>query len=169
MCAMTVRTSRVRHRAGLAAGLAAVLAGALVVAGCSGQAGDQDADASTSQPSTTPSVSGSSVPDDGPLDRDQACAAMYVSGETPLEQRVGQALVDATEAFDASVAAEMNDLARDLGRLQERVPDEFVAPLEQVRVPFVQMQEHIDAGAGPSVELDVQPAVEGLKAYRALC
>ncbi len=162
---MTVRTSRVRHRVGLAAVLTA---GALVLAGCSGQTGDPDA-GSTSQPSTTPSVSGSSVPDDGPLDRDQACAAMYVSGETPLEKRVGEALVDATEGFDTSVAAEMNDLARDLGRLQERVPDEFVAPLEQVRVPFLQMQEHIDSGAGQSVELDVEPAVEGLTAYRALC
>ncbi len=168
MSAMTVRTLRVRRAGGLAA-LAA--AGALVLAACSGQ---QDDPATASTPSATPSASGSSasgssVPDDGPLDRDQACAAMYVSGETPLEKRVGEALVDATEGFDTSVAAEMNDLARDLGRLQERVPEEFVAPLEQVRVPFLQMQEHIDSGAGQSVELDVAPAVEGLKAYRALC
>jgi hypothetical protein len=161
------------HRAG---GLAALLAaGALVLAACSGQQDDPARVSwSSATPSATPSVSGSSVsgssvPDDGPLDRDQACAAMYVSGQTPLEKRVGEALVDATEGFDTSVAAEMNDLARDLGRLRDRVPDEFVRPLEQVRVPFLQMQEHIDSGAGQTVELDVATAVEGLKAYRALC
>ncbi|WP_041294739.1 hypothetical protein [Isoptericola variabilis] len=162
---MTVRTHHVPGRRARAGALLAT--GVLVLAGCTGQADDPSAAAT---PSATPSVAtGSPVPDDGPLDRDQACAAMYVDGGTPLERRVGDALLDVSESFDTAAAAEMHDLARDLGRLQERVPDEFGAALDQVRVPFVQMQEHLDTGGDGSVDLDVASAVDGLKQYRELC
>jgi hypothetical protein len=166
MCTMIACTTSLL-RARIAAVAATVAAGALGRAGCSGAA---DTPAASPAPSASPSAThGSTVPDAGPLDRDQACAAMYVSGDEPLEQRVGDALVDASEGFDTSAAAEMHDLARDLGRLQDRVPDDLAAALEKVRVPFVQMQEHLDTDGAGSIELDVASAVAGLKEYRTLC
>ncbi len=163
---MTARITSL-SRARFAATVAAVATGALMLAAC---AGPEDAPAAGPAPSASPSASqGSTVPDAGPLDRDQACAAMYVSGEPPLERRVGDALVDASEGFDTAAAAEMHDLARDLGRLQERVPDDLASALDKVRVPFVQMQEHLDTGGSGSIELDVASAVAGLKEYRTLC
>jgi hypothetical protein len=94
---------------------------------------------------------------------------MYLDGEPPLERRVGDALVDVSERFDTESASAMHGLAQELGELQERAPDEFAGALERVRVPFVQLQEHVDTGGGEAVELDVQSAVDGLKEYRALC
>jgi hypothetical protein len=109
------------------------------------------------------------VPAEGPLDRDQACAAMYVSGEKPLERRVGDALVGASENFDVSAADTMHALAIELGRLEERMPEDMSAALAKVRVPFVQMQEHIDDASAETIELDIASATEGLKELRALC
>jgi hypothetical protein len=143
------------------------LAAGLALAGCSGSDGGSEA-APTS--SGTPSVdAGSTVPTDGPLDADQACAAMYVTGDDHLEERIGDTLVAVSGAFDAANADRMHALAVELGKLAERVPDEFAAALEKVRAPFTQLQEHIDSGTADSVELDIASATQGLKDYRALC
>jgi hypothetical protein len=173
MWRMTTRTRRSWPRARAAL----LVVGALAVAGCTGGAGDGGGAApspSAAAPSSTPSASasgtaGAAVPAEGPLDRDQACAAMYLEGEPPLERRVGDALVDVSERFDTESASAMHRLAQELGELHERTPGEFAGALERVRVPFVQLQEHVDTGGGETVELDVQSAVDGLKQYRALC
>lgn len=143
-----------------------LLAGAM--AGCSDQAGEDPAFPAT--PSSTPSVSaGGTVPAEGPLDHEQACAAMYVSGEKPLEQRIGDALVSASQNFDVTAADTMHAMAIELGELEERVPDDMAAALAKVRVPFTQLQEHLDAATGEDVQLDIASATDGLKEFRALC
>jgi hypothetical protein len=156
-----VRPSAVR--AGIVAGGLA-----LALAGCSGSG--EDTAGATPTPSSTPTTSeGATVPDDGPLDRDQACAAMFVSGETTLEKRIGDTLVEASQTFDPSVADQMHVVALELGDLEQRVPDDFAPAVQKLRVPFTQMQEHLDAATGDSVQLDVGSAADGLEEYRALC
>jgi hypothetical protein len=166
MTSRDLRHGRASHLAiplVLAAGL---LAGAL--AGCSDQGGEEPDAIAT--PSSTPSVSaGGAVPAEGPLDHDQACAVMYVSGETPLEQRIGDALVNASQNFDVSAADTMHALAIELGQLEDRVPDDMAAALAKVRVPFTQLQEHLDAATGEDVQLDIASATDGLKELRTLC
>ena len=158
-------TSRRAARTAVPIALATVLA--TLVAGCTEQ-GEQPETAPT--PSSTPSVSArSTVPVEGPLDRDQSCAVMYVSGDTPLERRIGNALVGASENFDVAAADTMHALAVELGQLEARVPDDHAAALAKVRVPFTQLQEHLDAASGENVEIDIQSATEGLKEFRALC
>lgn len=157
------RASRAALPLALGAGLVVGM-----VAGCSDSSVDEPAAVAT--PSSTPSVSaGSTVPAQGPLDHDQACAAMYVSGDQPLERRIGEALVGANENFDVSAADRMHAMAVELGRLEERVPDDLAAALAKVRVPFTQMQEHLDAASGESVQLDIASATDGLKEFRAIC
>ena len=168
-------TSRaLRPRRASRAALPLVLAAGLVtgvLAGCTDDGGTEPGAETTpsSTPSSTPSASAGTVPAEGPLDRDQACAAMYVSGEKPLERRVGDALVGASENFDVSAADTMHALAIELGRLEERMPEDMSAALAKVRVPFVQMQEHIDDASAETIELDIASATEGLKELRALC
>ncbi|WP_158068930.1 hypothetical protein [Cellulosimicrobium sp. CUA-896] len=49
------------------------------------------------------------------------------------------------------------------------MPDELTDAVAAVRVPFLQLQENLDAGTEPTVELDVASAHEGLTAYRETC
>ena len=63
----------------------------------------------------------------------------------------------------------MHAMAMELGRLESRVPEEFQGPVEQIRVPFLQLQEALDRATGEEAELDVASTLAGLKAYRKLC
>lgn len=147
---------------------AALLLGTTACSGGSDEGSGAGADAAASS-APSPSTTVRSVPSEGPLDADQACAAMYVSGDEQLERRVGQALLDVKEGLSSETAMQMHTVGTELGELQTRVPEEFAAALEKVRVPFVQLQTELDAASSTSVELDVASATEGLKEYRALC
>ncbi|MFD2794360.1 hypothetical protein ACFS27_12455 [Promicromonospora vindobonensis] len=160
---LTSASARRRARTALAA--AATL---VVLAGCSG-GGEADAGASA-PPSAGASATTSAQPDpDAPLDANQACAAMYVKGDKTLEERIGTALVGASDGLDGTSADQMHAMAMELGRLESRVPEEFKSPVEQIRVPFLQLQEELDLATGAEVELDVASTVEGLKEFRKLC
>ncbi|MFD6142230.1 hypothetical protein [Promicromonospora sp. NPDC060271] len=151
-----------------ARGALAAVATLVLLAGCSA-GGDADAGASAS-PSGSASVSPSARPDpDAPLDANQACAAMYVDNDKTLEERIGTALVGASDGLDGQSADQMHAIAVELGRLEARVPEEFGVPVEKIRVPFLQLQEALDLAEGKQVELDVASTVEGLKEYRELC
>jgi len=170
MCAMA-RSLTATARGALAA--AALL---LTLTACTGD-GEPDAEASAS-PSGSPSATTSQRADQGagtdaPLNANQACAAMYVEehgaeGAT-LEERIGDALVGAAGGLTGTSADEMHALAVELGRLETRVPEEFREPVQQVRVPFLQLQEGLDLGAEQQIELDIASTVEGLKAFEKLC
>jgi hypothetical protein len=167
MCAMVrpviTAPAGFRARGALAAVVTLVL-----LAGCSAD-GDGDAGASAS-PSGSTSAAPSARPDpDAPLDADQACAAMYVDNDKTLEERIGTALVGASDGLDGQSADQMHATAVELGRLESRVPDEFRGPVEKIRVPFLQLQKTLDQAEGEQVELDVASTVEGLKEYRTLC
>ncbi|GAA4707195.1 hypothetical protein APR04_003767 [Promicromonospora umidemergens] len=167
MCGMvrpvTSAPARLRARTALVA-----VATLVVLAGCSG-GGEADAGASA-QPSGGASATASSQPDpDAPLDANEACAAMYVKGDKTLEERIGTTLVSASDGLDGTSADQMHAMARELGRLESRVPEEFQGPVERIRVPFLQLQEELDLGTGAEVELDVASTVEGLKEYQKLC
>jgi hypothetical protein len=172
MCAMVrpvITVSTGRHaRSALAAATAALL----LLAGCSagGDAnGEVDAGASVT-PSAGASAAPSAKPDrEAPLDANQACAAMYVEGDKTLEERIGTALVGASDGLDGTSADQMHALAIELGQLEPRVPEEFQEPVDKIRVPFLQLQEALDLGAAKQVELDVASTVEGLKEYEKLC
>ena len=143
----------------------------LLLAGCSAGGADAGADAGAGP---TPSGSAStpaatSTDRDAPLDANQACAAMYVTGDKTLEERIGTALVGASDGLDVSSADQMHAIAVELGRLGPRVPEEFQGPVEKVRVPFLQLQKALDDGTEETTELDVASTVEGLKEYQALC
>jgi hypothetical protein len=168
MCGMvrpvTSASARLRVRTALVAGAATLV----VLAGCSAD-GEADAGASAS-PSGGVSATASARPDpDAPLDANQACAAMYVKGDKTLEERIGTALVGASDGLDGTSADQMHAMAMELGRLESRVPEEFQGPVEQIRVPFLQLQEELDLATGAEVELDVASTVEGLKEYQKLC
>lgn len=168
MCAMvrpvTVPSARLRARDAFAA-VTAVL---LLLTGCTGEG---EADAGASAPASgSASAAPSARPDsDAPLDADQACAAMYVKGDKTLEERIGTALVGASDGLDGMSADQMHAMAIELGRLESRVPEEFQGPVEKIRVPFLQLQESLDRSTGEQVELDIASTVEGLKEYRKLC
>lgn len=170
MCAMVrpVTTASAGYRA---RGALVAVATLVLLAGCSAD-GDADAGASAAPSAgagARASASPSARPDpDAPLDANQACAAMYVDDKT-LEERIGTALVGASDGLDATAADQMHATAMELGRLQPRVPEEFQGPLEKIRVPFLQMQKSLDRADGAPVELDVASTVEGLKEYRELC
>jgi hypothetical protein len=150
----------------LARGALVAVAALVLLAGCS--AGG-DAGASVS-PSGSASASPSARPDpDAPLDANQACAAMYVDNDKTLEERIGTALVGASDGLDGQAADQMHATAMELGRLEPRVPEEFRGPVEKIRVPFLQLQKVLDLGEDKQVELDVASTVEGLKEYRELC
>lgn len=154
--------------AGLRARGALVAAAATLVllTGCSG-GGEPEASAS---PSESVSASPSANPDpDAPLDANQACAAMYVHGDETLEERIGTALVGASDGLDVAAADQMHALAVELGRLESRVPEEFQGPVEKIRVPFLQLQEGLDLADSTQIELDVASTVEGLKEFEQLC
>lgn len=164
MCAM-VRPLTVTARGTLAA--AALL---LTLTACTGE---PDAEAGAS-PSASPSGTTSQQAErDAPLTANQACAAMYVeehgADDLTLEERVGDALVGAAGGLTGTSADEMHALAVELGRLETRVPEEFREPVQQVRVPFLQLQEGLDLGAQQQIELDIASTVEGLKAFEKLC
>ncbi|MCP2263468.1 hypothetical protein APR03_000799 [Promicromonospora thailandica] len=167
MCAM-VPSVNLRTR-----GVTAVTAVVLLLAACSGGgAADDGASAAPSGSATSPEPAGSPADPDAPLDANQACAAMYVDADgqgRTLEERVGAALVGASKELTGTSADEMHALAVELGRLETRVPEEFRAPVEQVRVPFLQLQEGLDLGADQEIELDIASTVEGLKAFEELC
>ena len=94
---------------------------------------------------------------------------MYVKGDRTLEERIGTALVGASDGLDGTSADQMHAMASELGRLESRVPEEFQGAVEKIRVPFLQLQEALDLGSGDQVDLDVASTVEGLKEYRTLC
>ncbi len=151
-----------------ARGALVAVATLVMLVGCSPDGG-ADAGASAS-PSGSASVSSSARPDpDAPLDANQACAAMYVDDDKTLEERIGTALVGASDGLDGQAADQMHATAMELGRLEPRVPEEFRGPVEKIRVPFLQLQEVLDQAEGEQVELDVASTVEGLKEYRELC
>ncbi|PZR51784.1 hypothetical protein DNL40_15050 [Xylanimonas oleitrophica] len=156
------RPARTRRLRAAAAPVAALLA--LGLAACTGT--DDEA---APTPSGTPSVSVTAVPSHGPLDAAQACAAMYLTGDAPLERRVGQAIVGVSGGLTDETASNAYDVDQDLAQLQGRVPEEFSAALDKVRVPFTQLRTAIDAGTQQDVQLDVASTTEGLKEYRALC
>jgi hypothetical protein len=151
-----------------ARGALVAVATLVLLAGCSA-GGDADAGASAS-PSGSPSALPSARPDpDAPLDANQACAAMYVDDGKTLEERIGTALVGASDGLDGQAADQMHATAVELGRLETRVPEEFRGAVEKIRVPFLQLQKSLDLAQGEQVELDVASTVEGLKEYRELC
>ncbi|WP_191828405.1 hypothetical protein [Cellulosimicrobium arenosum] len=119
-------------------------------------------------PAASGTASGTTDPDE-PLTAKDACAAMYIEGDPPLERAVGDALVGVSEGLDQDGAAEMTTVGIRLGSLSTKVPAEFDDAVAQVRVPFLQLQTALDAGTEQSVDLDVASAREGLVAYRALC
>jgi hypothetical protein len=167
MCAMVrpVTTTSAGRRA---RGALVAVAALVLLAGCSAD-GDVDAGASAS-PSSSASAAPSTKPDrDAPLNANQACAAMYVDGDKTLEERIGTALVGASDGLDGTVADQMHAMAMELGRLEPRVPEEFQGPLEKIRVPFLQLQEALDLAEGGQVELDIASTVAGLKEYEKLC
>lgn len=159
---MILRTRRAATR-GAAAATGLTLA--LLLSAC-GADGETDA-----EPSPTPSDTATAEPDDdGPMDANQACAAMYVEDEDHLDDRIALALLDVHEqGIGGGNADRMHALSIELADLASRVPEEFRGPVEQIRVPFLQLQEHLDAMGGGEVQLDVGSATEGLKAYKALC
>lgn len=160
MCAM-VRPAR----------LAVATVTLLLLAGCStggtGAGADAGESATPSGSASTPAAT--STDRDAPLDANQACAAMYVTGDKTLEERIGTALVGASDGLEPSSADQMHAIAIELGRLGPRVPEEFQGPVEKVRVPFLQLQKALDDGTEEATELDVASTVEGLKEYEALC
>jgi hypothetical protein len=167
MCGMvrpvTSASARLRVRTALVAGATLV-----VLSGCSAD-GNVDAGAGA-PPSGSASATASAQPDpDAALDANQACAAMYVKGDKTLEERIGTALVGASDGLDGASADQMHAIAMELGRLESRVPEEFKDPVEQIRVPFLQLQEELDLATGAQVELDVASTVEGLKEFQKLC
>ncbi|MFD7308355.1 hypothetical protein [Promicromonospora sp. NPDC059942] len=141
----------------------------LLLSGCSADGAGSEADGGASAtPSGSASATTSSDPD-APLDANEACAAMYVKGDKTLEERIGIALVGASDGLDAASADQMHAMALELGRLGERVPEEFQGPVEKMRVPFLQLQKALDDGTQDQTELDVASTVEGLKEYEKLC
>jgi hypothetical protein len=152
-----------------ARGALVAVATLVLLAGCSAGAGDADAGASAS-PSASTSAAPSAKPDpDAPLDANQACAAMYVDNDKTLEERIGTALVGASDGLDGQAADQMHATAVELGRLETRVPEEFRGAVEKIRVPFLQLQKSLDLAQGEQLELDVASTVEGLKEYQELC
>jgi hypothetical protein len=164
MCAMVRPAPRATRARGALAAATLLL---VVLAGCS--AGEDPA--ADGGASATPSGSVTATADDrdAPLDADEACAAMYVKGDKTLEERIGTALVGASDGLDAAAADQMHAIAVELGRLESRVPEEFQGPVQKVRVPFLQLQKALDDGTQEQTELDVASTVEGLKEYQALC
>ena len=165
MCAMVRPAPRATRARGALAAATLLL---VVLAGCSADGEDPAADGGAS---ATPSGSATVTADDrdAPLDANEACAAMYVKGDKTLEERIGTALVGASDGLDAAAADQMHAIAVELGRLEPRVPEEFQGPVHKVRVPFLQLQKALDAGTQEQTELDVASTVEGLKEYQALC
>ncbi|MFC8921155.1 hypothetical protein [Cellulosimicrobium sp. NPDC057127] len=158
-----------RPAPGLRAVRPAVVAGVvgvLLLGACSGGA-DGTADPA---PSDTPTstATGTASPE-GTLTVQEACSAMYVDGDTSLERRVVAALVDISEGADTDSVATMTAVGIELGSLSVDVPAELADAVDAVRVPFLQLQENLDAGTEPSVELDVASARAGLTEYREVC
>lgn len=167
MCAMVRPVTHASPGPRARGALAAVTAALLLLAGCTAGGADGEADAGASaSASGTPTQN----PDpDAPLNANQACAAMYVDGDKTLEERIGTALVGVSDGFDVASADQMHAIAIELGRLGDRVPEEFQGPVEKVRVPFLQLQEGLDLAAENQIQLDVASTVEGLKEYEKLC
>lgn len=160
---MILRSRRVAARGAAVAATGLTLA--LLLSAC-GSDGEPDAEVSGT-PSATVTEPQS---DDGPLDANEACAAMYVYDDEHLADRIATALLDVSQnGLEPATADRMHTLSIELGRLQERVPEEFRDPITQIRVPFVQVQEKLDAMDGGDLQLDIGAATEGLRAYEALC
>jgi hypothetical protein len=154
-----------------AAVVAGVLCAALLTA-CSGGADEPD-DPTPSATSSTgagaDATDGTASPDET-LTAQQACAAMYVDGDEPLERRVVAALVGISEdGAGTETVSTMTAVGIELGSLSVTVPPEFEGAVDAVRVPFLQLQENLDTGTEESVDLDVASAREGLTEYRELC
>ncbi|WP_265520288.1 hypothetical protein [Oerskovia flava] len=156
--------------------LGAILLVAGLVGGCTGEEPPED-EASTAAPESTEdptddptddSAEGATDPT-GPLTAQQVCAELYVGGGEPLEEEVGNALVAASKGMDQVVAGQMTAVGVQLRTLETNAPDEFTAAIQQVRVPFVQLQEHFDMGGSDTVELDIGSARAGLGDLRGLC
>jgi hypothetical protein len=179
MTVQPLRTRGTRSARPAAAGVAGLL-GVLLLAACSG-GDDGAADPSPSDtPTSTSTTNGADAGEesdegtgtaspDGTLTVRQACTAMYVEGDAPLERRVVEALVDISEGADTDSVSTMTAVGIELGSLSADVPDELTEAVAAVRVPFLQLQENLDAGTEPSVELDVASAHDGLTQYRAVC
>ncbi len=181
MLPMTALLRPVRGaRAARPAAVVTAALGVLLLASCSG--GGDDAADPTPSVSPTGTPSGDASPDDsegapdegtaspdGTLTVSQACAAMYVDGDDPLERRVVAALVGISEGASTESVAAMTAVGIELGSLSADVPAELEDAVAAVRVPFLQLQENLDTGTEPSVELDVASAHDGLTAYREVC
>jgi hypothetical protein len=179
MLPMTVQPRRTRGTCAArpAAGVVGVLC-VLLLAACSG-GGEDPADPTPSDgPTTTATEDGTddgaaggtgTASPDGALSVEQACTAMYVEGDEPLERRVVAALVDISEGADTASVGTMTAVGIELGSLSADVPDELTDAVAAVRVPFLQLQENLDSGTEPSVELDVASARAGLTEYREVC
>jgi hypothetical protein len=169
MCAM-VRTVTLVSPGLRARGALAALTTLVLLAGCSTGGAGGEADAASASSSDSASATPTKSPErDAPLSADQACAAMYVDGDKTLEERIGTALVGASDGLDGQAADQMHATAVELGRLEARVPEEFRGPVEKIRVPFLQLQKSLDLAQGEQLELDVASTVEGLKEYQELC
>ncbi|MCB7135208.1 hypothetical protein [Cellulosimicrobium marinum] len=155
-----------RARAAGPAVVVGVLCAALLGA-CTGTSDDPDDPAPSATTTTAPTTEPADP--DAPLSAQQACAAMYVDGDEPLERRVVAALVDVSEGADTESVQAMTAVGIELGSLSVRVPEEFTDAVDQVRVPFLQLQENLDTATEESVDLDVASAHAGLTAYRELC
>ena len=170
MCAMVRPVTHAAPGLRVRGGLAAVAATLVLLAGCSaGTEGGADAEASASPSGSASAAPTESSDPDAPLTANQACAAMYVDGDKTLEERIGAALIGASDGLDVAAADQMHAIAVELGRLEPRVPEEFQGPVEKVRVPFLQLQESLDLGTEKQIELDVASTVEGLKQFQKLC
>ncbi|WP_125772992.1 hypothetical protein [Antribacter gilvus] len=166
---MILRSRRAAAR-GPAAVVTSGLALALLLAGCTAEGGPEAGASAT--PSGSASASGEPADEatDGPMDATQACAAMFVSGEEQLDDEVASALLDVSkDGLGSGNADRMHALGLRLGRLENRVPAEFQEPLQKIRVPFLQVQESLDAMDGGDIQLDIGSATDGLKEYTALC
>jgi hypothetical protein len=169
MCAM-VRTVTLVSPGLRARGALAALTTLVLLAGCSTGGAGGEADAASASSSDSASATPTKSPErDAPLSADQACAAMYVDGDKTLEERIGTALVGASDGLDAASADQMHAMAIELGRLERRVPEQFKSPVEKIRAPFLQLQETLDLAETSQVELDIASTVEGLKEYEKLC
>lgn len=162
-----------------AAAVTAGLLSLLLLGACSGGDGTDGADPEPSGSTTSATDAATDEATDGATDgatsdgddtltAEEACAAMYVEGDEPLERRVVAALVGISEGADTDTVGTMTAVGTQLGSLYVKAPEEFTAAITKVREPFLQLQENLDAGT-ESVDLDIASAHEGLTEYRELC
>ncbi|OLT50981.1 hypothetical protein [Cellulosimicrobium sp. CUA-896] len=103
---------------------AAAVLGVLLLAACSG-GGDDAADPTPSGTPTSTATQdagdggdgsdGNTASPDAVLTLQEACTAMYVDGDEPLERRVVAALVDVSEGADTESVSAMTAVGIELG------------------------------------------------------